>query len=135
MFFLDVSFIAVIVAALVVWFIGWLWYSDYLFGKIWRAHHVCKDDTCCKSGWCCAACCFAISFATAWVFAALLGYLNIHMMDEGLFIGFMIWLGFIVTNYLYPVICDKQHIQVYFIHTGYQFVKILVLAGILSAWN
>lgn len=133
--FLDVNFLAVIVAAVLNFFIGMLWYSEYLFKKIWQSDHTCKTDSCCKCCWSCYAYGLGISFATAWVFAALIDWLGLDTVGEGLYFGFLVWLGFIATSYLWCVLKDHKKFSVYLVNIGYQLVSLLFFGAILTAWQ
>ena|SRR3989344_2496873 len=119
--------------------IRWVWYSPWLFGR--QSPHLGLWSS--QKGK--ISFCFAL--ATSWVIAFFLaffeGYLGITTVSDGMFVGFCLWLGFVVTTQLSLVIwginpmfgcrVNKQPLPLFLIDAGYKLLSYLVMGGMIGA--
>jgi len=135
---MSVNYLAVLVATLAVFIIGWLWYSPMLFGNLWlRLSKVSqKDITKAKnkgmthliiSG-------FIATLVTALVFEYLLDMFGITDMYTGILLSLLLWIGFLVTSMLNSVLWEGKPFSVYVINIFHQLVCMIVMGAILTAW-
>ena len=131
----EVSYLAVLVAAVVGMIIGALWYSPLLFGKAWmklmklteKDMKKAKEKGMTKN--------FAIAFAAVLVMAYVLAYVidiaNVGNIGDGVVVGFWLWLGFVATSMLNSVLWEGKPSNLYFINITHYFVVLLVMGAIL----
>jgi Protein of unknown function (DUF1761) len=130
--------LAIVVAAVVAFLIGGLWYSPLLFAKQWMAAHAHspEDVQRMKAG---APRAYGISFVAflvmAFVLQMILNHLDAHSWQSGAAWGAHIWLGFAATIGLMANVYSGQKFSVYLLDAGYQLVYLLVMGAILGAWH
>jgi hypothetical protein len=134
----HVNYIAVLVAAIAVFVLGWLWYSPFLFYKPWmRARGM--DPEAAMAG---AKMpggklviellrCIVLAYVIA-RFAALLG---ISSWMGAVHFGFLLWIGFPVILLIGSILWENTPVKVAAIHAGDWLVKLLVIPIIVSVWH
>lgn len=139
MFSAPVNLVAIVVAAIAYMVVGYLWYSDTLFGKPWRRLAEMKDgamsskNTMVKS--------MLMSFVTALVMSYILAHFIVYAEENTLLggakIAFWSWAGFVATmganDFIFTV--KPKPWSLYFINTGNILVGLLVMGGILGVWK
>ena len=134
----HINFLAVLVAAVVAFLIGGLWYSPLLFAKHWVKAHGYNDEqvAAMQKG---AAKAYTVTlvcqFLIALAFAVLIGYFNLHRCVQGLKLGLLVWAGFAVPLGLMAHMFSQKRIAVLCIDAGYQFVYLLLIGAILTVWR
>ncbi len=127
---------AILVAAVVAHFMGALWYSPLLFGNMWmRAVGIKKGDIAKakKEGMAKSYLgMFAASLVMAYVLANIIGYGEARDWVSGMGIGFWMWLGFMATAGLGPVLFTKKTWTAYCIDEGYHLAMMLAAGAILA---
>jgi len=134
----HVNYLAVLVAAIVVFVLGWLWYSPFLFYKPWmRARGLDPDAAMAnakmpvgKLGIELLRC-----FVLAFVIAHLVGGLGINNWFTAIHFGLLLWIAFPVVLLTGSVIWENVPVKVAVIHAGDWLVKVLVISIILSVWH
>jgi hypothetical protein len=135
----DVNYVAVLVAALAGFFIGWAWYSPMLFMKPWMQALGMPMDPNMKptlSG-------MAPSMVVALVQQLVTAYILVHIAIAfgavdwmgAVQLAFWVWLGFIATTMLSPVLWEKRSWTWYGIVTSQLLVSYVVMALILVLWH
>ena len=133
----DVNFLAVLVAAVAYMVIGALWYSSLMFGNYWIKLMGLTDK---KTQEMKKAANKAYAFSTisalvmSYVLAVFIRIADISMLTEGLYLGFIVWLGFVATITLQSVVFEGKSKELFVLNNGYNLVGILVMAAILSTW-
>lgn len=140
---------AVFVSAVAYMVIGMLWYSPFLFGKVWmKAMHLDeKDLDGMKKG---IGRSYFFSFVAAlvasYVLAHFIAYMvNLNMpavnagqttpMTIALQTAFWVWLGFVVTTHLIESLFEKRSFNAYLVGVGYQLACLAASAVILTVWK
>jgi hypothetical protein len=132
------NWLAILVAAVVAFLLGGLWYSPLLFAKQWTAAHAHtpEDVQRMKAD---APRAYGISFVALLVMAAilqmLLNHLDAHDWRSGALWAAHIWLGFAVTIGLMANVYSGRKFSVFLIDAGYQLVYLVVMGAILGAWH
>jgi hypothetical protein len=132
------NYLAILVAAVVAFLIGGLWYSPLLFAKQWMAAHAhTPEDVAKLKGEAPKA--YGISFVAFLIMAAilqmLLNHLDAHTWTKGALWGAHLWLGFAFTIGLMANVYSGTKFGVFLIDTGYQLVYLVVMGAILGAWH
>ena len=136
----HINFLAVIVAAVVSFVLGALWYSPVLFAKPWMAAHgftletmTAMRSTMARSYSILVHCMLVM----ASVIAVLVGPLGLVGAMHGARLGAFLWLGFAATIGLTAnVYAGKPRaLFFFFIDAGYQLVYMIVMGAIPTAWT
>ena len=134
----HINYLAVVVAAVVAFVLGGLWYSPVLFAKPWvKAHGYTEERV--KEMQASATKAYAVSFLCQVLIALALGVLNgyLHMERcvQGLKLGALVWAGFAFPLGLMANMFSDKKIAVFYIDTGYQLVYLLVMGSIITVWH
>lgn len=130
----QVNFISVILASIIVYLLGWFWYSPKVFGKVWMKGLGYRRDEI-DMQWYHFLAGFLTIFVTAWVFAGIMQTFMLTDLSEGVELGFWIWLGFVATALFNGFLYQKMTFTVYLVNAGYQLVSLLFLGGFLIYWR
>jgi hypothetical protein len=128
----------ILVAALVAFLIGALWYSPVLFAKAWvRANGFTPERLAAMQAN--AGRAYAGSFVAFVVMAAVLGLLLRHLgadsTADGAAWGFHAWLGFALPIGFTANLYSDKPAAAFLIDAGYQLVYMTVMGAILGAWQ
>jgi len=134
----HVNYLAVLVAAIVVFVLGWLWYSPFLFYKPWmRARGL--DPAAAMANAKMPAGNLVIELVRclvlAYVVARFVALLGINSWMGAVHFGVMLWIGFPVVLLAGSVLWEKTPVKVAAIHAGDWLVKLLVIPIIVSLWR
>jgi hypothetical protein len=131
---LHFNYLAILVAALIQFFLGALWYCLF-FAKPWMAltgHQKCEKP----KG-------IVVTMFSSFIGALILTFVLAHMVlwsgattfGCGAFIGFLCWLGFIATTFFAVTIYEQRPYKLYAINTGYWLAVLVISGGLLAAWH
>jgi hypothetical protein len=129
----DVNNVAVLVAAIVSMVLGAIWHGP-LFGKVWMkaAGKTQKDIDGAKGE---MPKMYAITFigalVTAYILAVFIGWAGANTIALAVILSFLIWLGFVVTSALGPVVWENRNQQLFLISVSYSFVSLIIMAAII----
>jgi hypothetical protein len=132
------NFVAILVAAVVGFMIGGVWYSPLMFSRRWAAAHGFTSEqlVAMKAD---APKAYGLSFVAMIVMAAvlslILNHIGAHDLRSGALWGAHIWLGFAATIGLMANLYTGKKFSVFLIDTGYQLVYLVVMGAILGAWH
>ncbi len=134
----DVNYLAVLVAAAATFALGALWYSPAVLGKQWmHAHGYTPEKV--KEMQKTAGRAYVVSFACYIVLASVLsllaGYTGATTMVQGLWLGFLVWIGFAATLGLTAHMFSDKRLATYLIDAGYQLAFLLLMGVILAVWR
>ena len=136
--YFHINIFAVVVAAIVAFGIGALWYSPFLFAKQWlefngygpeKLQAMRKD----------AARAYGISFVCYLVMAAAFDVLvritHIQAVVGGAKLGFLLWVGFVAATGLVAKVYSGKPFRAFALDAGYQLVYLVAMGLILVAWH
>jgi len=134
----HVNYLAVLVAAIVVFVLGWLWYSPFLFYKPWmRARGL--DPAAAMANAKMPAGNLVIELVRclvlAYIVARFVALLGINSWMGAVHFGVMLWIGFPVVLLAGSVLWEKTPVKVAAIHAGDWLVKLVVIPIIVSLWR
>ena len=132
-FFDDLNWLAVIVAALAYFVIGFAWYSDFLFGKQYRAATGQDEDASPDPV-------AIVVNLVAWFVAALaLGLIakaiGADTWDDGLVLGLVAGIGFVLTAVVSDILYTKRPASLLWILGAYNVIGFAVMGIILGVWT
>jgi hypothetical protein len=134
----HINFLAVVVAAVVAFIIGGLWYSPLLFAKLWvNAHGYSEEQV--KEMQKGAGKAYAVTlvcdFLIALAIAMLVGYIHMEHCVQGLKLGLLVWAGFAMPLGLTANMFSGKRITVFYIDTAYQLVYLVIMGAIITVWH
>lgn len=136
--FQFVHFLPVVVSAVVVFVLGWLWYSPALFGKLWMQAHGHTGEKL-KEMQATAGRKYAVSFVCSMIMAVamsiLIGRTGVMMLEGGIKLGLLVGVGFAVPLGLTAHMFSEKRPSAYLIDAGYQIVYLMVMGAILAVWH
>lgn len=132
------NWLAIILAAVVAFLIGGLWYSPLLFARQWMAAHAHSPEDVARMK-ADAPRAYGISFVAflvmAFILQMVLNHVDAHTWLSGALWAAHLWLGFAVTIGLMANVYSGKKVSVFLIDAGYQLVYLLVMGAILGAWH
>jgi hypothetical protein len=132
----GINYWAVIVAAVVAFVMGGLWYSPFLFGRAWvklRGMDAAGGAGTMRPPEILAE--FVRGFIVAVVLAGFVVHLGIVNWLGAIYLGLAVWVGFQATSIVGSVIHERYPWKLYAIHTSDALAKTLVMAVILGVWR
>jgi len=134
---LGINYWAVLVAAVVAFVMGGLWYSPLLFGKAWV--RLRGMDSAEAGGGQMRPAEILAELVRGLIVAVVLGGLVVHLgvvnSLSAISLGLAVWIGFQATSIVGSVIHEDYPWRLYAIHTGDALAKTLVMTVILGAWR
>lgn len=133
-----VNLLAVLVAGVVAFGLGALWYSPVLFARQWvRANgfeNVSREEM--QRG---VGRAYGVSLAAflvmALALAIFIGRIGITFWLGGLKAGLLAWLGFVATTGLVANMYSRRPIAGWYIDAGYYLVALAVMGAIIGGWR
>jgi hypothetical protein len=134
---LGINYWAVIVAAVVAFVMGGLWYSPLLFGKAWVKLREMNsaDGAASKMRPAEILAELVRGFVVAAVLAGFVVHLGVVNWVGAIYLGLAVWVGFQATSIVGSVIHENYPWKLYAIHSGDALAKTLVMAVILGVWR
>ena len=135
---IAVNYLAVLVSAVAIFVLGWLWYSPLLFFKPWMRLRG-KDPEAAMANPKMPVGKLVVELARclilAYAVAELAGLLQVHRFFGAVHIGLFLWVAFPVILLTGSVLWDEVPWKVAAIHAGDWLVKLLVIPIIVTAWR
>ncbi|EKE22159.1 MAG: hypothetical protein ACD_7C00035G0002, partial [uncultured bacterium] len=103
------------------------WHSQYFFGKFYPKQTKEKGKIICS-----IILTFISTFVTAYVIALFEVLLGVSSFWDGVFLGFMIWIGFVATHSVFSALAVKRNRNLYLIDNILYFLGLVVVAGVLA---
>jgi len=145
--FPPTNYFAVLVAAIVIFALGGLWYSPVLFVKKWIALQNKTEEQMRAEA---AAANMPVLYISAFVTALLTAVVMAHLLGHfaaavdpnmqpsaahGALFGFVCWLGFAAPTSYGTAIFSGKPKQLWLIDTTYNLVAFVLAGAILGAWR
>lgn len=129
---MTVPYVPLIVGAVVSFILGMLWYSPFLFGRIWAQAHGFSEQKMQEmhsSLYAAHILGFLTYIVTAYVIWYLFSLMNIDTIHTAIFVGFLLWLGFPAAQGFMSTQYSGKPMNVFLIDTGYHLVYILAICA------
>jgi hypothetical protein len=135
---MKINYPAVIVAAIVHFVLGGLWYGLIFGNKFleiigWTPEQ--QAQIVAQSHWSQYAVAFVTSLVLVYILAHFVQYTGAKGAVGGMQTGFWLWLGFVATTQLATVIFEQRKLGLYVLNVGYQLVACLICGAILAVWK
>jgi hypothetical protein len=135
MTFAGVNHLAVVIAAIVAWLAGAVWYVT--FGRTWMAALGITADRMAEArsqpgAFLPFVYAFAAELVMAWVLAGLIGHLGAPTLRAGVISGAFCWLGFVITTLLVNNSFGRRDWRLLFIDGGHWLLVLLLMGAIIG---
>jgi hypothetical protein len=139
----PVNWLAILVAGIVIFILGGLWYSPILFAKKWIAlQNKTEEQMRTEAAGANMPLMYASAFITSLIIAWAMALVFAHIANDiqmnaahGALLGFIIWLGFAAsTSYATALFSGKPR-QLWLIDTAYNLVSFVLAGIILAVWR
>ena len=150
MHFPSINYLAVLVAGIIIFVLGGLWYSPVLFAKRWialqgKTEEQMRAEAASANMPMMYASAFITGLIIAWALALILAHISRDpamaepgggvSVGHGAIIGALCWLGFAAsTSYATALFSGKPR-QLWFIDTAYNLVSFVLAGIVLAAWR
>ena len=128
---------AILVSALLLWFLGAIWYSPALFARPWMAMLGITPDKTKKNKSMIAGMIssFIGDLILSLVLAHLILWSGAQTWGWGAFIGFLVWIGFFAAPNFPQGIYEGRPFKLFLINNGYWLVGLMVSGVLLAVWR
>ena len=138
----HVNYLAVIAAAVSAMIVGFVWYSQLLFGRLWlkiigkENLSIAEQEHIKKEVGPYVGIMFAGTIVGAFVFSLFVKWLNVYTVFQVMLVGFWAWLGFIFPVSLGTALFSGKEKglvwSLFMVQTGHSLVGMLVMRAILG---
>jgi hypothetical protein len=129
----------ILVATVVSFGIGALWYSPIILGKQWMTLTKLTDTDMAaareKGVWKSYIVHLIASFISFCVLGFIVSAVNVASGLDGAFFGFLVWLGFILPLHVSHFLWQKAPFKLILIDTAQLLIGLLVGGAIIGAWK
>ena len=141
-----VNYLAVLVAAIVIFLLGGLWYSPALFAKRWIAlHGRTEEQMRADAAQTNMVVMYVIAFIAAFVIALAIHVLcNVFVprarttmpgwIWQGMKVGLFAWVGFVLPTTFTTSLFSMKPRALWVIDAGYNLVSFIIAGAIIMAW-
>lgn len=138
-----INYLAVLVAAIVIFVLGGLWYSPMLFAKRWialqgRTEEQMRAQAAAANMPLMYLSAFVCAFIQAWVMAMVIGHMS-QVADMGVahaaIFSTLLWLGFAGTTSYATALFSGKPKQLWAIDSLYNLVSFVLAGIILAVWR
>lgn len=126
---------AVIVAALLPFILGGLWYSPLMFGSVWMKENNLTEEELAQGS---KAKIFGLSFLFFLLMSAnLAGFLATPETDLqfGILAGFLAGFGWVALSLAVIALFERRSWKYMFVNGGYMVVAFLLMGAVLGGWR
>jgi hypothetical protein len=127
----SINLAAVVAAAAVIWAVGWIWYLPKVFGDAWSS--LTGADLKPSSRWLPVG--VLGNFLLALVLAILVHLAQAGSVVEGMFIGILAWLGFVVTLEIDRLVWEKIPFNLFMVRSGNYLIGFALAGALLTVWR
>lgn len=133
---MKIKYLAVLVAAIVHWLLGGLWYA-VLFKNPFMARVTPQQlqQMQNQSEGRALGIAFIMSLVLCYILAHFVQYTKAKSVMDGAQTAFWLWLGFIVTTNIATVLFEARPRGLFLINVAYQLVACIIAGVILAVWR
>jgi hypothetical protein len=121
---------AILLAAIANMLVGALWYSEYLFGTMWRKLTRLRDREIKVAQGSAYRASFISAILMAYVMAYLFQFTQVETVGQAASAGVWLWLGFVFTTHLTTTFFSRRSLLLMLIDTGYFLIAMVVMGAV-----
>ena len=126
----GVSYVAVVVAAIVAMVVGFVWYARPVFGARWMAYLGMTDMG--NPGPMVIVVGAIAALVNAWVLALLSLNLKGSTLGDGVMLGILVWLGFMATITAAQVNFERKPWGLWLLNNGHNVIVQALMGAIVT---
>ncbi len=137
----SVNLTSVLIAAVLSFILGWLWYSPVLFGNPWtklngftKAHMKAAQKKGMKGMLPQMIFSFLCSAVMIYILGIVLMSIGASTVSEAVLAAFVVWLGFFAATMINMVLWEGKSFSLYLIAIGHHLAVLVLSAVILTLW-
>lgn len=130
-----VNWWAVIVSVVAAMAIGGIWYSKAVFGKAWMQGLGKTEEQIKQGAGKAMAGMVILALLQAYIMGALVYSTQATTLGAGLFLGFLLWLGFVFPFIFGLRLFENRPWPLFWINAGNQLLTLLAMGVILAVWH
>ncbi|HVU48615.1 MAG TPA: DUF1761 domain-containing protein [Terracidiphilus sp.] len=134
MSYFHVSLLAVLIATVIQWLLGALWYG-YVFKARWAALVGIGEGEKSTSAWFGMVTSFIANLILSFVLGHIVNWANGHSFPDGVWLGALCWLGFMAPPLFTQHIFEKRPVKLFAINAAYWLLAMMVAGGVLANLN
>jgi hypothetical protein len=127
----GVNLLAVLAAAAVLLFVKGVWYLPKVFGDAWS--DLVKRDRKPSRRWLWVG--LVGHLLLALVLAVVVRLAHAATIVDGLFLGILVWLGFVVTLEINRLVWEKIPFNLFLVRVGDYLIGLALAGAILAVWR
>jgi hypothetical protein len=139
----HINWLAVLVAGIVIFILGGLWYSPVLFAKKWIAlQNKTEEQMRAEAAAANMPLMYASAFLTGLIIAWAMAMVFAHIANDmtlnaahGALFGALLWLGFAATTSYATALFSGKPRQLWLIDSAYNLVSFVLAGIILAVWR
>jgi hypothetical protein len=124
----QIDFISVLFASVIYLMLYFVWYSKFLFGKFYQ-HIIRKINGKALYYYFLV---FIFMFLISYFIALFEILLKISTFWDGVFFGFIIWLGFVLTHEVLSVMAYKRSVKLFLLDNLLYLLGLMIVGGIIA---
>ncbi|NGX33697.1 MAG: hypothetical protein K1060chlam1_00037 [Candidatus Anoxychlamydiales bacterium] len=125
----NVDFLTVLFVSIVYMVIYIAWYSNFLFGKIYQ--NILKTAKRKPPFYHYFLIFFSI-LVLSYIISLFEVLMGVTTFLDGVFLGFLIWLGFIVTHTAFLVLTFKRNWKLFVLDNILYLIALMIISGVLA---
>jgi hypothetical protein len=130
----QINYLAVLVAALSSFVIGYLWYAPFTFGTVWMKEVGLTDEKIRQTNmFTTFGLTFLLSLIICFNLAAFLG--KDSSLAQGMMYGGLAGIGWVAASIGIQYLFERKSLRLFLINGGYNAVTYIVAGGIIGAWQ
>ena len=129
---MQINYLAILVAGIVHFAIGSIWYSPLLFANLWKKLAGVAEFKPTAQDMIAA---LGSSIVIAFVLSIILIFAGARTVVDGIVVGIMVEIGFIATLLFGDVIFEKKPFQLFLLRNGYNMLALAVIGALLAVWR
>ena len=128
--YVYIDWLVIILSAILNMVIGVVWYSKWLFGETARklSSHPRREMNLKTLIYM-----LVISLLLAYFLSFFEAHLRVTSVTDGMFVGFLLWLGFVATIQFSSHVWNQTPLKLFLIDSGYRLITFLAMSGLIGA--
>lgn len=135
----EVNLIPILIGTAFNMILGFLWYSNYLFGNPWMrlmglTNEAIMERSANNGMWKNYLLTVVTAFLQTYILALVIHSIGVFSFSNGVIAGLVIWLGFTVPLGVSNVIWENKSWKLFLINSGYYATTLAFVGGIIAVW-
>lgn len=134
MSYFHVSLLAVLIATVIQWLLGALWYG-YVFKTRWMSLVGISEADKPASPWFGMVTSFIANLILSFVLGHIINWASGRTFPDGVWLGALCWLGFMAPPLFTQHIFEKRPVKLFAINAAYWLLAMMIAGGVLANLN